>query len=121
MKTKIKKFTAFCFFTTILTSCNNSKQELKQEDNSTNNTSVDCAGNTVSELESCYQSKSVNELATLYCEWAEKEAKAKELKNKGEEDIADNHTDAIQRCSRKLSKEDKDKFRDLTKDCKEHN
>lgn len=102
-----------------ITSCSN-KEEKKENNDSSNQTSSDCTGNTLKDLENCYQSKSVNELATLYCEWAEKEAKAKELKNKSEEDIADNHTDAIQRCSRKLSDDEKAKFKELTKDCKEY-
>jgi hypothetical protein len=56
----------------------------------------------------------------LYCEWATREANAKKSNNKDEENVADNHTDAIQRCSRKLSDDDKAKFKELTKDCKEY-
>ena len=102
-----------------ITSCSNNAEK-KENNDSSNQTSSDCTGHTVKELENCYQSKNINELASLYCEWATREANAKKSSNKDEENVADNHTDAIQRCSRKLSDDDKAKFKELTKDCKEY-
>ena len=111
---------AFLFLLLIgITSCSN-KEEKKENNDSSNQTSSDCTGNALKDLENCYQSKNVNELASLYCEWATREANAKKSNNKDEENVADNHTDAIQRCSRKLSDDDKAKFKELTKDCKEY-
>jgi hypothetical protein len=79
----------------------------------------ECQGNK-DQLVSCYKTKSVDELSTSYCTWAEKEAQAKSSNNDVARSEADDHTDAIKRVVRSLSESDQDIFKSKTKDCKDH-
>jgi hypothetical protein len=83
--------------------------------------SQDCIASNDKDLEVCYKDKSVSDLATFYCKWAKIEADAKTQHSEEKEKDADNHTDAIQKIIRHRADADKEKFRELTKDCKEHN
>lgn len=81
--------------------------------------SEECQGNK-DQLVTCYKTKSVDELSTSYCTWAEKEAQAKSSNNDVARSEADDHTDAIKRVVRGLSESDQDIFKSKTKDCKDH-
>jgi hypothetical protein len=65
-------------------------------------------------------SENVKELADEYCDWSEKEADAKDRDDDNAARAADDKVDEIRRKAYKLSSADLSKFRELTKDCKDH-
>ena len=79
----------------------------------------ECQGNK-DQLVSCYKTKTVDELSTSYCTWAEKEAQAKSSNNDVARNEADDHTDAIKKVVRGFSESDQETFKAKTKDCKDH-
>jgi hypothetical protein len=100
MKKLIPIFGAILFASFILASCEG-----------------DCIGSTQAELED----KPISDLATFYCKWAKIEADSKDQDDKQKTKEADNHTDAIQKIVAGRNASDKDKFKELTIGCEEHN
>lgn len=72
------------------------------------------------ELAYTYESKTLDELAKMYCEWAAKEAAAKDSDNKLAREEADMYQDAIRDVVRERNRSDDEVFDELTKDCKDH-
>ena len=100
-------FIAIIFAATILLSCGGETK--------------DCMASTQAELEVCLKDKAISDLATFYCEWSKIEADSKDKNDSQKRKEADNHTDAIQKTVAGRKASEKDKFRELTKGCKEHN
>ena len=74
----------------------------------------------VAGITSCQNKDKVEEMASEYCDWALKEAQAKENGNREERRIADDKSDEIRKNAKTLSDEDFLRFKELTKDCKDH-
>ena len=72
------------------------------------------------ELEYQYETKTTEELATLYCEWASKEADAKEANDDNAREVADVYQDAIRAFVHARSPEDEAAFDASTEGCKDH-
>jgi len=72
------------------------------------------------ELAYQYESKTIDELATMYCEWATKEAAAKDSDDKEAREEADMYQDAIKDIVRDRSNEDDAAFDAATEGCKDH-
>lgn len=106
-------FGAILFASFILSSCGG--------DNTNEPAAEDCMASTQEELEVCLKDKPISDLATFYCKWAKIEADSKDQKDKQKRKEADNHTDAIEKIVDGRNASDKDKFRELTKGCEEHN
>jgi hypothetical protein len=72
------------------------------------------------ELEYQYESKTTEELATVYCEWASKEAAAKDANDDDAREVADVYQDAIRAFVKARSPEDEVAFDAATEGCKDH-
>ena len=107
MKKVIPIFGAILFASFILTSCGGETK--------------DCMASTQAELEVCLKDKPIADLATFYCKWSKIEADSKDQNDKQKRKEADNHTDAIQKIVAGRNASDKDKFKELTIGCEEHN
>lgn len=99
----------------------NSDKTSNSNETSNSGEATDCVGATQEELEVCYKNKKIEDLALFYCDWAKKEANSKEANDKEKMKEADNHTDAIQKIAKHREEDEKRKFKELTKGCKEHN
>ncbi len=116
-------FGAILFASTILTSCgggnsNEPETTIKEPAAAANE---DCTASTQAELEVCLKDKPISDLATFYCKWSKIEADSKDQNDKQKRKEADNHTDAIQKIVAGRNASDKDKFKELTIGCEEHN
>ena len=122
MKKLMTIFGAILFASFILTSCGSSSSkepaETTEEPAAANE---DCMASTQAELEVCLKDKPISDLATFYCKWSKIEADSKDQNDKQKRKEADNHTDAIQKIVAGRNASDKDKFKELTIGCEEHN
>jgi hypothetical protein len=125
-KNKMKKtviiFGVILFASFILSSCgggNSNEPETTIKEPAAAN--EDCMASTQAELEVCLKDKPIADLATFYCKWSKIEADSKDQNDKQKRKEADNHTDAIQKIVAGRNASDKDKFKELTIGCEEHN
>ena len=72
------------------------------------------------ELAYKYESKTADELAKMYCEWAAKEAAAKDSDDDEAREEADMYQDAIRSVVNTRSSEEEDAFDAATENCKDH-